>query len=148
MWPAIAVVAVLMFAAMIQGDFVTAAQTTTTQGQTDALASNLVIYGRYAVKYATANPAVQGTVTDAALGVPYWLVRSPLIGTYVSNGRGYAYYSGATVPSLAGQVAQATQMAMTVGTVSGGVLVVPQLGATASIPIPAQITNGSVVVTN
>ncbi|CAG9230066.1 conserved exported hypothetical protein [Paraburkholderia tropica] len=148
MWPALAVVATLIFASFMQGEFVTAAQSSVTQGQANALATSLVIYGSYAVKYATANPTVQGSVSDAALGVPYWLVRSPQIGTYVSNGRGYAYYTGARVPSLAGQVAQATQMAMTVGTVTAGVLVVPQLGATPSIPIPGQIANGSVVVTN
>ena len=148
MWPVMAVVAALMFALTIQGDLVTSVQATTARGETTSLASNLVIYGTYAINYAMTNPGAQGPVSDAALGVPYWLVRTPFVSTYVSSGRGYAYYAGPPVPALAGQVAQQTQLAMNTGTVSAGVLVEPQLGATPSIPIPAQIPNGSVVVTN
>lgn len=148
MWPAITVVAVLVLALTVGGDFDSSQQQTVANGEATALATNLVVYGTYAMQYARLNPTAQGSVSDALMGVPYWLVHTPYVGIYVANGRGYAYYSGPAIPALPGQVAAQTQMAMNTGIVTGGVLVEPQIGATPSIPIPAVIPNGSVVVTN
>ncbi|MCA8270711.1 type IV pilus biogenesis protein PilM [Burkholderia vietnamiensis] len=148
MWPVLGVAAILMLTLTVQSDVVKLTESTTNQGETEAIATNLVIYGRYTATYAIAHPNVQGPVTDAAINAPYWIVRTPFVATYVSNGRGYAYYTGPAIPALVGQLVQQTQMGMNVGTVVGGTLNVPQLGVSTSIPLPPQIPNGSVVVTN
>ena len=130
-------------------DFLSEGTSTVSTMQVSSIAGSLIIYGQAVIAYARANPGITGTVAVASLNLPYWVntTRSDLQ-LYAVAGRGFAYYAGPVVPGLAGQVSAQGEYAVTSGTVTGGQIASPRLGAVSSITVPNVIPNGSVVVTD
>lgn len=148
MWPVISVFAAFAVMLSAMTAFRSESNAASDNAVSSAIADNMIIYSGYVTKYAVAHPTVQQlNVADAALALPYWFVHTQYVKNYVLNGRGYVYYTGPTIPALPGVVTQQTQLALTTGVVTNGVIVSPLTGAQPTIPLPAQIPSGSVVIT-
>lgn len=109
----------------------------------DAVAESLMIYRNSVSLYAKNNPAMVGTVTDLALGMPVWYVKHPGTDNYVVTGSSYVYYTK-SLPGLVGALADKTE-SLSVGTNYSGVLHSPNSGS-AIVPIPAPVPNMAVVI--
>ncbi|KVV07304.1 type IV pilus biogenesis protein PilM [Burkholderia ubonensis] len=121
---------------------VTGAQTDTVMiGQ-----SMLALHG-IAALYASNNPGYSGYANDATLGSPSWYNRPSYVSTYVSGGKAYVYYNG-PVQGLPAYLVTTSGDIYGAGINQNGVLVSPSAlpSATASLTIPSQVPNGSVVV--
>lgn len=109
----------------------------------EAIAGNMLVYRGFVSQYAVNNPTVSGAISDSALGLPSWFIRSQYLSNYVAAGKSYVFYS-AFVPGLASSIADTTA-SMNVGTNSGGMLNSPGKGQT-GIVLPSQVPQSSVVI--
>ncbi|MBN3729533.1 type IV pilus biogenesis protein PilM [Burkholderia sp. Tr-20390] len=123
------------------GKIAVAQTDTTTIGQ-----SMLVLHG-FAALYASKNPGYTGYANDATLGSPSWYNRPSYVGSYLTGGKAYVYYTGA-VQGLPAYLVTTSGDIYGAGTNQNGVLMSPSAtpAATASLTIPSQVPNGSVVV--
>lgn len=110
-------------------------------GESDAIATSMIIYRNHVSNYADANPGYTGAVSDSSLALPTWYRKFSGISGYVTAGRGFVYYSGR--PELVGILMDKTE-AITVGFNRNGLLVNPAHGTTA-ITIPNVIPENAAV---
>lgn len=113
------------------------------QSEVEAAAENMMVYRNAVASFASSNPAVVGSVSDASMGLPAWYIKSPSLGNYVIAGRSFVYFN-ARMPGLVDALAQRTE-SMNVGTNAGGVLYSPTAGNT-GIALPGQIPVSAVVI--
>ncbi|WP_454688229.1 type IV pilus biogenesis protein PilM [Achromobacter aloeverae] len=107
-----------------------------------ALGNNLAIYRAAVARYAQANPAYQGTVTDAALGLPTWFKKFSNANNVISGGKVYVFYlPPGDRPSLDEMTPEPSGLT---GVARSGRLVSPAT-QTVSIALPAVIPEGSIV---
>ena len=116
------------------------------QGEASAISGNMLVYHRYVVAYAVANPGVTGAVADGSLGLPAWFSRNTGVANYVASGKGYTYYLSAPA-GLAYQILGDTNNSIYAGINQGGTVTNPLSGASA-IAVPVAIPDGAVVYGN
>lgn len=138
----IAFVFTMLFSAVMQKnvDDMLAEKTT---AEASAIASSMMVYQNYVRVYAINNPAATGSISDAALGLPTWYIKSSSVANYVTAGRAYVYVVNPPV-GLVSQLQVASQNSLNVGVNMSGALVGPVGGAT-GITVPAAIPSGAVV---
>ena len=111
--------------------------------ETVAIVGNMAVYRTYVARYAEANPTVTGQVADNQLGLPSWFRRVNGVSNYIAAGKAYVYYQGGK-PLAAKLLYEQAGKSVLVGVKRDGRLYHPISGDT-SIPIPANIPEGSVV---
>ncbi|NWB94866.1 type IV pilus biogenesis protein PilM [Pseudomonas gingeri] len=113
------------------------------EGDSSAIAHNLLVYRNALAKYAQANTGITGPVADASLSLPAWFMHLPGVDGYIVAGNSYAFYASPPA-GLVAQLAVLTDASTSVGYVSAGRLISPAAGATA-IVIPPTIPDGAAV---
>lgn len=116
------------------------------KGEVMALSGNMAVYQSYVVAYAQANPATNGAVPDASLGLPTWFNKDPRVLNYVAAGKGYSYVASPPA-ELPYQLLQDTNNSIYVGVLTGGNVTNPLSGAS-TISAPAAIPNGVAIYAN
>ncbi|MEB0221349.1 type IV pilus biogenesis protein PilM [Pseudomonas sp. AB12(2023)] len=132
---------VLIFSSYFLGENNKAALDTLTQGETQAIAKNMLLYKNAVAAFVDANPSTTGAIPDSSLALPSWFRTIQGVTNYVESGHVYIYAAGR--PALASAIFSQTQ-ALTVGINQSGRLVNPISGDTGII-LPAVIPNLSVV---
>ena len=112
-----------------------------------AIGDNMRAYQGFLKVYATANPAVTGTVVDSTIPVPTWFSHGPTVQNYIAGGKAYVYNT-APPTGLVGYLANGTIYSINVGVNTNGTLVGPTTYGQTPVAIPAAIPNNSVVITN
>ncbi|WP_248767858.1 type IV pilus biogenesis protein PilM [Pseudomonas sp. MWU12-2345] len=113
------------------------------EGDSSAIAHNLLVYRNALAKYAQANTGITGSVADASLSLPAWFMHLPGVDGYIVSGNSYAFYASPPA-GLVAELAVLTDASTSVGYVSSGRLISPSSGATA-IVIPPTIPDGAAV---
>jgi len=112
-------------------------------GEAAAVSGNMMVYRTAVTQYASANPAVTGSVADSSLTLPTWYVHISGVSNYVNAGKGYVYYSNQR-PALAYKLVKDTNNSLLAGIKRSGYLFNP-INGTTTIALPAAIPDESVV---
>lgn len=120
------------------------AETVALQGDTSAIAHNLLIYRQALAIYAQAHSETEGAVEDFALKLPGWFEHLPGVEGYVSGGASYTFYAQPPA-GLATRLAELTTNSTAVGLNVQGRLVSPSAGETI-IVLPPALPMGAAVL--
>ena len=121
---------------------------TVAQADTAMIGQSMLALHGFAALYARQNPGYTGYATDTVLGSPSWYNRPSYVGSYLSGGKAYVYYNGPSSQGLPAYLVTTSGDIYGTGTNQSGVLASPSAlpADTASLQIPTQVPNGSVVV--
>ncbi|MDQ1090595.1 hypothetical protein QE400_000008 [Xanthomonas sacchari] len=108
------------------------------------LSQSVSLYGAKVAQYQSANTGYNGSVSDAALGLPSYYVKFPGTGNVVSGGRAYVYMSNVAAGVRGYLYRDLAADGAMVGYATGGRLVSP--GGADRGTVPAAIPAGSVVL--
>ncbi|CAB3755863.1 type IV pilus biogenesis protein PilM [Paraburkholderia humisilvae] len=141
----IALLVFFAFAADYEGSVWIRLQNARVSQEANAMGDSMRVYRSYVQQYATTNRGYIGQVPDSVL--PTWYVRPTTVGNYVSSGTAYVYNT-APPQGLVAAIATRSAYLATVGTNVNGRLVGPAIGPTSTqVTLPAQVPQGSVVIT-
>ncbi|MEJ7745707.1 MAG: type IV pilus biogenesis protein PilM [Luteimonas sp.] len=114
--------------------------------QTNFVSGQLRAYGSYVAAYARANPSANGSVSDAAAGVPAWLTRPPGMTGLASGGRGYVYFMPYTLAE-GNEIARNCGGSLICGVTRSSLLYIPGESTPVPMAMPAGIpANGALVL--
>lgn len=132
----------------IFADFNTQSIQANADAETQVIAGNMMVYRNAVLAYAEANPGVTGQVSDSNLALPAWFAHVNGVANYVNAGKGYVFYPNSQ-NGLAYTILKMSNNSINVGIDQNGYVVSPlPLSGPSTIPVPAAIPNGAVVIAN
>lgn len=137
---------VLLIAMTIQDDVYEvgrSTQTATQQMQARTLGGDLLVVRNALAAYRRANPSQSGAINLAVLGLPSWFTPSAQLHALIDSTNAYVYYTPRDDnPDL--MAVLGTKVPASAGVARNGQLQSPH--SLSSIPLPAAIPNGSIVL--